>query len=569
MGLGGGGVAAPTTPNIPQFPNKAFSASPALQFERLIDEQRKTGVGAAYKFSPFVSGEMSALITPEVIRRWRYDVVPPLPSELRSYKTSMTQAMQENPSFNPTRTGYSVPEERLYVATIHDVMTKYERVISFDYAPNLSAPYGIDLVCMRQSGSVYKMSVVETQTAIAFNSYNDLTFSGAVGTCTKLVIDELKLTPLQKTKSGAGASDDEERGHADGEVSNENGGGGAGGNKTNAGIAGASVGTGIVDHRGSIDTMSSSESDLFISTPDSTHWTSDAALQNDICSTIRKRAMLGYSTFANKNMEVLDNIKTIETQGQLRNTWKWIDISYGLISSGKMIANEYDFGYLGVLGIWNMTVSDTESHQARFNGPGRITRGDLMGAARKIVENRSKEIRCLATPLIGFQGRSEKEIERRLAMYVIGWDFAADELEEKYAALTDSGNFERAAGLAVFHGDITRATMILGQSKKENFRIMSTAIAAYTSMGKTAENNSWKDHCRELSSDLDDPYLRAIFAYIADANWYDVLDDSSLPLRERLGVALRFLNDKELNSYLNKVAETVIEREPVMFKVLV
>ncbi|GME74481.1 unnamed protein product [Ambrosiozyma monospora] len=322
----GGAIVATTTPAIPQYPNTIFSASPVLQFDRLIDEQRKSGVGAPYKFSPFVNGEMSALITPEVIRRWRYDVVPPLPSEVDEYKAIVTREMQENPSFNPIRAGVQIPEERLYVATIHDVMTKYERVIAFDYACNLSAPYGIDLVCMRQSGSVYKMSVVETQTAIAFNSHNDLTFSGAVGTCTKLIndIEELKLAELKKVMSGVGASDDEERGHDGGDAGNEKGG--------NKGNADATVGIGMADRRDSMDSLSSSDSDLFISTSDSMHLTSDALLENDICSTIWKRAKLGYSTFANKNMDVLDNIKSIGTQGQLRNTWKWIDISYGLIA---------------------------------------------------------------------------------------------------------------------------------------------------------------------------------------------------------------------------------------------
>ena len=30
---------------------------------------------------------------------------------------------------------------------------------------------------------------------------------------------------------------------------------------------------------------------------------------------------------------------------------------------------------------------------------------------------------------------------------------------------------------------------------------------------------------------IDDPYLRAIFAFIADDDWWDVLDESSLSLR--------------------------------------
>ena len=49
-----------------------------------------------------------------------------------------------------------------------------------------------------------------------------------------------------------------------------------------------------------------------------------------------------------------------------------------------------------------------------------------------------------------------------------------------------------------------------------------------------------------MALELDDPYLRAIFAFIADDDWWDVLDESSLSLRERLGIALCFLSDKDL-----------------------
>lgn len=52
-----------------------------------------------------------------------------------------------------------------------------------------------------------------------------------------------------------------------------------------------------------------------------------------------------------------------------------------------------------------------------------------------------------------------------------------------------------------------------------------------------------------MSTDLDDPFLRAIFAYLASGEWSDVLDEEALPLRDRVGVALRFLPDDEVKFF--------------------
>ncbi|ODV85552.1 hypothetical protein CANARDRAFT_176000 [[Candida] arabinofermentans NRRL YB-2248] len=470
-----------------------MSESPALSFNKLLnDHQRKSG-GAPYKFSSVVRGELGALFDGDLVRRWQIGACPPLKSEVERYEEIIMQNKQENPGFSSRTTK---PLDSIFVSKVSDVKTKYERVISFDYAPNLNAQYGIELVCMRQSGSIYKMPVTESQTSIAFNSFNDLTFSGPYGTCSKMVKD----------------------------INNNN------------------------NHRASIDDDDDNNGLFKV----------DALLGNDICSTIRRRAVLNYGTDANKNMSILDNLMTIETQAQLRDTWKWISISYDLVSTGKMISGDFDFGYLGVLGIWNMEKGFETL--TRFNGKDRFTEKQLMDAAKKIVDKRASETKILAAEVTGPSIKSFKEIQRKLAMYVIGWDFGVKELEDKYESLISNENHERAAGWAVFHGDIARAVQILADSKKESYRIMSTAIAGYFAFKDSQVNNTWKDQCRKLSSDLENPYLRVIFAYIADSNWWDVLDDSSLPLRERLGVALRFLSDSELNVYLNRLAQNVINR---------
>ena len=47
-------------------------------------------------------------------------------------------------------------------------------------------------------------------------------------------------------------------------------------------------------------------------------------------------------------------------------------------------------------------------------------------------------------------------------------------------------------------------------------------------------------------------------AFIADGSWLDVLDEGSLPLIERLGIALRFLADDELTTYLKRLTDRAV-----------
>jgi hypothetical protein len=84
-------------------------------------------------------------------------------------------------------------------------------------------------------------------------------------------------------------------------------------------------------------------------------------------------------------------------------------------------------------------------------------------------------------------------------------------------------------------------------SIEQQRKLMSAILASYQAGGSNT-NDTWKDICESLSNDMQDrPYLRAIFAYIASNDWYRILDEPGLPLRERMAVALRVLDDEEVS----------------------
>lgn len=514
-----------------------LNESPLLSFRKLLgDSQRKTG-GAPFKLSSVVRGEISALFGGDMIRRWRIGTVPNL----------------EEPSLG----------DSLFISRVSDVRTRYERVISYDYLPSTQWAHAVEFVCMRQSGSVYKMSVEESQTAARFSSSNALTFAGPEGEY--CVGDDLgPNTDIINSDISS--------------IINDNSGNGT--DVSESGSAGKREPSIPSQSLMSASSTSSASASIFAPGRDIS-LRPEVLLENDICSIMRKRASLNYGMDPEINMHILDTITILETQSQLRNTWKWVQISEALISAGKMSFEGYDLGFLGISGIWE-TGSQFDG-ESRYFGPlkaknektysavdlstfheNKADKSDhlspMIQAVKAIVTHRSREIHALAVPVIGFRGTSAKKLQRRLAMYVIGWDFSAQELEKKYEKLVKQGNFERAAGWALFHGDIDKAAEILRSSNRESFRIISTAISAYDAFKDVQTNSAWKDQCRQLAAELDNPYLRVLFAYIADRNWWDVLDESALPLRERLGVALRFLKDEELDLYLERLIEDVIKR---------
>lgn len=503
--------------------------TPVLVFHKLLgDYGRHAGGGCPYRVSSVVRGEIGALFDGNLVRRWQVGVSPP-----------------QNPD----------KFEQPFIARVGDVRTRYERVISFDYGRSAQWPYGVDLVCMRQSGSIYRMPVVESQRAVRFGCYNTVAFTGPQGSYEVSPVE----TGEKAEKAGEKTGEEDGVESRDEKIPDREA---AGANGAAQGDDGAAQTSKLVRSASTETKDSSGVASIFAENGAEVRLRADALLDNDICTVMRQRARDGYGMRARENCRVLDGLKTLETQVQLRNTWRWLEISQAQSAAHKMEADGYDFGLMGVWGAWNagkplapQQFKDRDYQAAN----GGAHHAPVLEAVRAIVARRETETRGLAHPV----PHSAHALQRRLAMYVIGWDFGKAELERKYAAMVARGDYERAAGWAVFHGDIDRAVHILRSSQREQLRIIAAAISAYSAFRRTQANSPWKDECRRLAAELDNPYLRATFAFVADANWWDVLDESALPLRERLGIALRFLRDDELDVYLARLLGDVIRRGQV------
>ncbi|EPS44283.1 hypothetical protein H072_1721 [Dactylellina haptotyla CBS 200.50] len=274
-------------------------------------------------------------------------------------------------------------------------------------------------------------------------------------------------------------------------------------------------------------------------------------LRIDISVTMRRRAEQGYQFNCAQNEKLVTKSKK---ETELAEMWRWLDGAMECADGGGMCSNDLDLSYLGVLGIWRPNLPSS-----RLDLGARVDERSFSLALKKINDSNKRKGR------FRYAGETRYPEQRILGLAMCGWDFNTDqELEDELVKFEKKQQFEKAAGWALFHGNIERCIKALAMGKTE-MKLMSTAVAGYNShrqageKGGISENTIWKDLCREMATHMDDPYSRAIFAFVSNGDWQDVLDGSTgLPIRERLGIALRFLGDDELSTYIDDFTAMVI-----------
>lgn len=90
----------------------------------------------------------------------------------------------------------------------------------------------------------------------------------------------------------------------------------------------------------------------------------------------------------------------------------------------------------------------------------------------------------------------------------------------------------------------------------ESHQMMAGTIAALLQSGSSSKESELRTYCERLIVKLQDPHFRIMLSYIVFNDWNEVLEEEALPLRERIAIALRFLDDKQLSSYLRRVSDT-------------
>ncbi|KAI5287626.1 hypothetical protein KEM54_005863, partial [Ascosphaera aggregata] len=116
----------------------------------------------------------------------------------------------------------------------------------------------------------------------------------------------------------------------------------------------------------------------------------------------------------------------------------------------------------------------------------------------------------------------------------------------------------KAAALALFHNETKLAYhALMKNNPTQAHKLLAMAIIG-ASRGQV--DPDWEETCAEIARELIDPYSRAILALVSKGDWGSVIDEKTLPLRNRVEVALRWLPDDELTIWLRDItSESIIQ----------
>ena len=157
-----------------------------------------------------------------------------------------------------------------------------------------------------------------------------------------------------------------------------------------------------------------------------------------------------------------------------------------------------------------------------------------------------------------FEGiETTKPHHRQLCLAICGLVRSLSDLDDDLKALESQGKYTTAAAWALFEGIPQRAVEIL---RKGSTDLLFVAVALAIKLGNTSSASAvdlmeWSKTLEEHPQMADDPYLRAIYGYITTGDWTAIADESSLPLRDRVGVALRNFGDAKLTEWLSRQME--------------
>lgn len=470
--------------------------SPLNKNNATVNNNYKKFNHLSFRWSTVKQEEFSTLNNSETIKRWK---------------------MAFKPSQNPELSTY----ESLFVSSVNSTSLPFDKVVTFDYIPRINNK--TTFLCMRTSGTLYRASVGLSVDKVRFNSENDIVSSD---------YDKVEMNMLQLEKTEP---------HLEYDV-----------NK-------------FYDSDGEDDEVESISMDTFMDPVD--------VLQNDISLIMRERAILEYGLDPVTTVKLLDALR-VDKRGiynhisnqklaEIRNTWRWIVISKQLENNSITSTTNLDLAFEGCYGIWNIL----EEEEVKENRNVQNFSNDELLNEMNIIIKKHQSLLGFGYPLqsrlvtTGMnQGSFKKMIQRKLCMIVSGWDLSDEDIEIKYKAIMKLGQYERAAAWAVFFGDIDKCVEILSSSRKERLQLIAAAVAGYSTNMKSSVNNAWKEQCRKMGMNLENPYLRAIFTFISENDWYEIINDPSISIRERLGIALRFLNDKDLSIFLKQMKNTVVSQ---------
>ena len=288
-----------------------------------------------------------------------------------------------------------------------------------------------------------------------------------------------------------------------------------------------------------------------------------------INATAMLRCQRGYSASPTMNKTLVGNNTWLQT------FWEYVEKAWMFNKSGILVQDNLDLSYLSVYSIWMEDLPPNELSLRNLGPSNHASNARLQKAIEGLV-------RRLQLPAFRHVS-TEYLFHRQLCLYLSGVSWSKDELLEWTKGLVSQGQQSKAAFLAMISADNRLASRCLLDKKgTKDQRNLALAIAggmrriskptstqeqAYLDSDSDSDeiptdddDEPWVSAINNTLSITSEPYARAILTFVKTSSWIAVLQDqTALPLKYRLAIAVRHLDDSALTKYISEVTSKAIE----------
>lgn len=318
------------------------------------------------------------------------------------------------------------------------------------------------------------------------------------------------------------------------------------------------------------------------------------AVEDDISMIMRRRTIRGYGLEnAKHNAQVVQEDPCSDRT--LSELWDWIHHSRELVCSPTSKVHGFEFSNQGLFGLWEgfallpLVPEPSASSSSVLDGlltipqispgdsslsplstpavldpltrmrqpPDDLAYGDFTAAVAALCARRTSGSGRPWKPPIR---NTEKLEQRRFALHLCGWSIGEEEMNHEIRTWEKEGQQSKAACWLVFMRQYQKALELLMRSKDEMHNLVSGTLAALIPSAGSTPSSELRAHAERLIVRLEDPYFCVMLTQLTSKDWSKVLEEESLPLRERLAIAFQFLEDGAVSSYLTRTADQACTR---------
>ncbi|EER26243.1 hypothetical protein CPC735_004140 [Coccidioides posadasii C735 delta SOWgp] len=264
----------------------------------------------------------------------------------------------------------------------------------------------------------------------------------------------------------------------------------------------------------------------------------------------RLRLREGYTLNPERNQNIVSD------DTALQDLWAWIERAHTRASDGSMIIHGVDMNYLGVQSIWSGNLG--------LSLENRLASSDLDDDVDvpKLIEQLAKKLNLQETKMCD----TDFMPQRQLCLYICGAIASVDDLEGVVTQLVEERQHTQAAAFALFHDETELAYKALRNNRPtQAHKLLAMAIAGAP---RGDPNFDWEEACAEIAKELTDPFAKAILALVSKGSWESVLRETTLPLRYRVEVAVRWLPDDQLTTYIRDTSMEAVQQGDIEGAVL-